>query len=110
MKKPRWAGLDSTLGFGPGLMRRFKEGAEMDQKFQNDLIAELLALNQIVHQTLSLLVQASGEPREFLKAELERGLENIDRTRLWSVPEEQQEAVRENAKARFSDIVTSVRV
>jgi hypothetical protein len=80
----------------------------MDQ-FKNDLTAELLALNTAVHQLLDQAAEKSGNRKAYLSAVLERGLEAIGTTNLWSTPENQREAVYESARARFSDIVASIR-
>ena len=79
------------------------------EAFEDNLMAELTALNMAVHRVLHHLADLSGEPRKFLQAELEVGLEAISKTNLLSVPVDRRETVLENARARYQDIVGSVK-
>lgn len=81
----------------------------MNQQFNEDLVAELLAMNQVLHHVLHGLASISGDRRLYLSTVLEAGLDNIGTTDLYSVPRDRVDAVRENARARFSDIVGSVK-
>jgi hypothetical protein len=81
-----------------------KVGVEMGTK-DEDLISELLALNQTVHQLLAQAAEKSGNPRDYLSQFLEAGLVAIGKPTLWPLPENRWEDVREGARARFQDIV-----
>lgn len=80
----------------------------MDPKFNEDLIAELLAINQVLNMLLSNLAAVSGDRRLYLSKFLESGTEAMAQTDLWSIPDERKAAVLENARARFAAIVGSI--
>lgn len=81
----------------------------VDPKFNEDLMAEFLAINTALTGILQTLCQASGEPKAYLAAQLERGLLAIHKTNLWSIPDDRKEAVAINAEGRFSEIIASAK-
>lgn len=83
--------------------------AQNNDKFYDDLIAELLAVNMALHRTLDYLANESGNRRGFLTKQLELGLEGISKTKLSSVPQERHESVYENARSRYQNIIGSVK-
>lgn len=84
----------------------------VDPMFQEDLIAELAALNTAVMRALSALAalaEDGGVPRKlYLERILESGIRDIAKTHFWSIPEDRREAVVEKARARFTDIISGI--
>lgn len=85
----------------------------MSVEFNEDLIAELAALNTAVIKAIAgmaALVEQSGVAtrKDYLERLLVSGEEGISKTNYWSIPQEQREAVIEKAKARYMDIINAV--
>jgi len=79
------------------------------RQFEDDLIAELLAMNMALTQLLRAVSKMYGNPEALLRQQLEAGETAMRNTRLWSIPEERRDQVYENAIARYRDIVLSGR-
>lgn len=80
-----------------------------DNGFDEDLIAELLALNMAVTQLLQTVSELSDDPEAWRHQQVALGEDRLYQTRLWSIPAERRAAVYENAQARFRDIMLSSR-
>lgn len=81
----------------------------MASKFEINTLAEMAALNMAIHGILTYLVKSSPDSRVSLAKELELGLEAIGKTHHWSVSHGAQKEVIEIAKARYVDIIGSIR-
>lgn len=81
----------------------------MATKSEINTLAELAALDMAVHRILTYLAKASPDSRLFLAKELELGLDAIGKTHHWSVSHGAQKEVIEIAKARYADIIGSIR-
>jgi hypothetical protein len=80
---------------------------EQYAKFEDDLLAELLALNMAVTQLLRAVANTYDDPRLLLEHQLEAGEQAMRSTHLWSIPDDRRESVYENAIARYREIILS---
>lgn len=85
----------------------------MASRFELDVLAEIASLNMATMKALSglaaIAAMTAGNKREYLSKILEAGLRDLEKTNYWSVPADQKAAFLENAKARYTDLVTGIR-
>ena len=79
-------------------------------KSEQDVLAEFAALNTAIITCLKQIAMTKPDPKAFLSNVLDSGLLALETTNYWSVPADQKETFLENAKARYTDLVSSVRV
>lgn len=86
----------------------------MATQFELDVLAELAALSAAVGRSISglaAIAATGGMPRrEYLGRVLEAGLRDLDNVHYFSVPADQRTDFVENARARFSQIISGVEV
>lgn len=77
--------------------------------FEADVLAELAAINvalkTIVHEIAQSRQAYPGEHAEYVDRLMKKGSEAIDRFTYTSIPIDRLDRFRENAKARYANIV-----
>ena len=77
-----------------------------------NLIAEFAALNTAVIKCFSaithLAVREGATAKAYLEKQLQSGEEALAKTNYWDIPEDRREAVIENARARYAEIIDAV--
>ncbi|SER58849.1 hypothetical protein SAMN05216548_12727 [Faunimonas pinastri] len=78
--------------------------------FEEDTLAEFAAVNTVALTALKAIALLQPDSSAFLAQILEGGLKAMEQTNYWSIPADRREAFLENAKARYSDAIASIRV
>jgi hypothetical protein len=91
----------------PAAQRRWKN--KMASDFELNTLAEIAALNMVIHRLLTYVAKSSADSRSFLAKELELGLEGISASQHWSVSHSAQKKLIEIAKARYTEIIGAIR-
>lgn len=80
----------------------------MASQFETDVLAEFAALNTAVITLLKRHALAHPNGRDKALSDLlDSGIQALETTNYWSIAPEQRDAFLENAKARYTDIVSS---
>jgi hypothetical protein len=82
----------------------------MTPQESEDLIAELAALNALALTALKEVAMSKINPAAYLSRVLDSGIEEMGKTEFWSVPKERRAAVVENARGRFTDMISSIKL
>ena len=84
----------------------------MASQFEMDMLAEMAALSMASMKALSglaaITAKETGSKREYLSRILEAGLRDLEKTEYFSIPPGQREAFLENARARYSDLISGI--
>lgn len=103
--------FDSTPPIAAATLPPKRLGGFVDDQFNEDLLAELAAINMVLAQLISFaaaIAEEQGIPRKaYLDRLLESGIEEIGRTDFYSIPVDRRSAVTEKARARFSQIIAA---
>lgn len=80
----------------------------MNNEYNEDLLAELASLNALALTALKGIAMAQADPQTYLANILDGGIAKLEETNFYSIPENRRDVIKEKAKARFTDSISSI--
>jgi len=77
--------------------------------FEEDVLADVAATNMAIVKAMGLLASVSSDRRPYLSRVLEAGLLDLERIDYPNVSKRRRTAFRRKVKARFADLLRTIR-